>query len=68
MNSLCDKYDCTEDQLLLAWLVAHPSKIYPVVGTTSIQRIENAIAALEIELELVDWFLLLKASQGNEVP
>ena len=68
MNSLCDKYDCTEDQLLLAWLVAHPSKMYPVVGTTSIQRIENAIAALEIELELVDWFLLLKASQGNEVP
>ena len=68
MNSLCDKYDCTEDQILLAWLVAHPSKMYPVVGTTSIQRIENAIAALEIELELVDWFLLLKASQGNEVP
>ena len=68
MNSLCKKYACTEDQLLLAWLVAHPSKMYPVVGTTSIQRIENAITALEIELELVDWFLLLKASQGNEVP
>ena len=42
--------------------------MFPVVGTTSIQRIENAIAALEIELELIDWFLLLKASQGNEVP
>lgn len=68
MNSLCEKYNCSEDQLLLSWLVSHPSKIYPVVGTTSIQRIENAIGALRIEIELTDWFLLLKASQGNEVP
>lgn len=68
MNSLCEKYNCSEDQLLLSWLVTHPSKIYPVVGTTSIQRIENAIGALRIEIELTDWFLLLKASQGNEVP
>ncbi len=68
MNSLCEKYNCSEDQLLLSWLVSHPSKIYPVVGTTSIQRIENAIGALRIEIELTDWFLLLEASQGNEVP
>lgn len=68
MNSLCEKYNCSEDQLLLSWLVTHPSKIYPVVGTTSIQRIENAIGALSIEIELTDWFLLLEASQGNEVP
>jgi len=68
MNSLCEKYNCSEEQLLLSWLVSHPSKIYPVVGTTSIQRIENAIGALRIEIELTDWFLLLEASQGNEVP
>lgn len=68
MNSLCEKYNCSEEQLLLSWLVSHPSKIYPVVGTTSIQRIENAIGALSIEIELTDWFLLLEASQGNEVP
>lgn len=68
MNSLCEKYNCSEDQLLLSWLVTHPSKIYPVVGTTSIQRIENTIGALSIEIELTDWFLLLEASQGNEVP
>lgn len=66
-NSLCKKYSCTEDQILLAWLILHPSKIYPVVGTTSNQRIEKAVKAIKIELELTDWFLLLKASQGNEV-
>lgn len=68
MGSLCEKYDCSEDQLLLAWLAQHPSQIHPVVGTTSAQRMKNAISALEIKLELTDWFLLLKASQGVEVP
>ena len=67
MESLSKKYDCSEDQLLLAWLAQHPSQIYPVVGTTSTQRMKNAISALEIKLELTDWFLLLKASQGVEV-
>ena len=67
MESLSKKYDCSEDQLLLAWLAQHPSQIHPVVGTTSTQRMKNAISALEIKLELTDWFLLLKASQGVEV-
>ena len=68
LHSLCEKYKCLEEQLLLAWLLKHPSKLYPIVGTTSLQRIENAVGALEIKIELTDWFLLLEASQGNEVP
>ena len=68
LNLLCEKYNCEEDQLILAWLLTHPSKIYPVVGTTSSKRIENSIEALKIEIELTDWFTLLAASQGNEIP
>mgnify|MGYP001256270460 FL=1 len=68
LHSLCEKYNCLEEQLLLAWLLKHPSKLYPIVGTTSLKRIENAIGALKIKIELTDWFLLLEASQGKEVP
>jgi len=68
MTPLCEKYNCTEDQLLLAWLLYHPSKIYPVIGTTSAKRIELSIAALDIKLEITDWFLLLEASMGEPLP
>ena len=34
ITPLCKKYDCSEAQVLFAWLLKHPSKIYPVVGTT----------------------------------
>ena len=66
--SLCKKYNCSEAQILLAWLLKHPSKIYPVIGTTSSDRIKKAIEATKINLDLTDWFLLLEASMGKPLP
>jgi predicted oxidoreductase len=62
------KYEATADQLLLAWLMHHPTKIQPVIGTTDFNRITNAVKATHIQLEQEDWFLLLVASQGHKVP
>ncbi len=68
LGELLDKYQATEDQLLLAWLLKHPSKTHPVIGTTNKRRIKDAMEATKIELELEDWFLILTASQGHKVP
>lgn len=68
LKPLCEKYQATESQLLLAWLLRHPSEIHPVVGTTKPERLQESLDALELELELQDWFSLLTASQGNKVP
>ncbi|MEO6347905.1 MAG: aldo/keto reductase [Aquaticitalea sp.] len=67
-GELMKKYNATEDQLLLAWILKHPSNIHPVIGTTTKQRIVDAAKAVEIDLELEDWFLMLVASQGHRVP
>lgn len=61
------KYNATEDQLLLAWILKHPSNIYPVVGTATPKRLKLAMEALNIEMELQDWFILLEAKEGHEV-
>lgn len=68
LGELMEKYNATEDQLLLAWIMMHPAGIRPVIGTTNFERIANANRALDIELELEDWFLILVASQGHKVP
>lgn len=68
LHPLCGKYNATQDQLLLAWILKHPSNVHPVIGTTSPERITNAVKAVEIELEREDWFTLLVASQGHKVP
>lgn len=68
LKKLSNKYLLSEDALLLAFILKHPAKVSPVIGTTSKARILNANKAMETPLELEDWFELLAASQGHEVP
>lgn len=65
---LQEKYKVGFDQLLLAWLLKHPSGIIPVLGTTKITRIEKAKEALSINLSHEDWYILLEAAVGEQVP
>jgi predicted oxidoreductase len=67
LDELIQKYDATKDQLLLAWILKHPAKIYPVIGTTSADRITKAAKAAAIPLTEIDWFSMLIASQGHKV-
>lgn len=67
-KKLCATYNTTKDGLLLAWLMNHPSQIHPVVGTTKIERLKTAVAACEIKIETEDWFYLLAAFRGYDIP
>ena len=60
------KYFYGINQVLIAFLLAHPSGIIPVVGTTKTERLIQAKNAAEIELAREDWFKPI-ASTGEEV-
>lgn len=62
------KYNAAVDQLLLAWILKHPINVHPVVGTTNQDRLRKSVEALKINLETEDWFELLVASQGHDIP
>ena len=68
VDKLKNKYDCTDYQILISWLLKHPSKVYPVIGTTKSDRTKSTLKSLEIEIDLIDWFELLEASVGKRVP
>jgi len=68
LGQLMSAYEATEDQLLLAWILKHPTGIRPVIGTTNPDRIKKAAEATKINLDIQDWFLMLVASQGHKVP
>ncbi len=68
LKTLSKKYNVSENAILLSWLLKHPANVSPVIGTTNKERIKNANTALDITLELEDWFTLLKESQGHKVP
>ena len=62
------KYKATEAQLALAWLLKHPSSIFPVIGTANPDRIAESAEAINIDLDVQDWFEMLKVAQGREMP
>ena len=52
----------------IAWLLRHPSKIVPVLGTNNIERIKTAADALRVTIDRQTWFELYTLAIGNEVP
>ena len=68
LEVLTKKYNAEEAQLLLAFLLKHPSKIIPIIGTSKVENIKSLKKSLQINLEIEDWFSLLDASLGHDVP
>jgi predicted oxidoreductase len=52
----------------LAWLLHHPARILPVVGTTDPSRIAAINQALAVTLDRQTWFEIYEAGLGHEVP
>lgn len=66
LQDLSEKYDGADvDQLALAWLLKHPAKICPVLGSGKIERLEKAVAACQIKLSDGDWYRIWCASTGT---
>ncbi len=68
LKRLKKKYEADSSQILLAWILNHPSRVHPVVGTTNKERLKASVEATKIDLQMEDWFLLLVTSQGHKVP
>jgi len=51
----------------VAFLLAHPSGIIPVLGTNNLDRIKAASDALKVTLDRQDWFRLYETALGREV-
>lgn len=67
MNRLCLKYGISAMQLLLAWLLKHPSGVLPILGTTKPERILEGADSFKINLDKQHWFELLRAVSGKDV-
>ncbi len=51
VKHLAEERDCTPAQLALAWLLNCHDNVIPIPGTSSKQRLEENVAAVDIELD-----------------
>lgn len=52
----------------IAWLLAHPARIMPILGTNNPNRISQIADALKVEIDRQNWFEIYQAANGSEVP
>lgn len=52
----------------VAWLLHHPARVIPVLGTNTLSRIATISDALRVPMDRQTWFELYSLAQGQEVP
>jgi predicted oxidoreductase len=67
LQNLSDHYQTTPTRLLLAWLLNHPSSIFPILGSTKPERIEEGAKSVDLKIERQHWFEMLKWVTGKDV-
>ena len=68
MDALAKADGVDRAAVAVAWLLAHPARILPVMGTNNINRIKGFSDALKVDMTRERWFELYTAALGDEVP
>jgi predicted oxidoreductase len=67
LNQLAEKYKVSSTTIALAWLLRHPARMQPIVGTMNPARLKECAQASEITLSRQEWYSIYRAA-GNTLP
>ncbi len=67
MEKIALQHDASIDQIAYAWLMKHPSKPRPILGSNQLNRIISAAQSTTIQLTTQQWYQILCASRGHDV-
>lgn len=68
VDQLAKQKETSPEAILIAWLMRHPAKIQPIIGTTKPERVRAACQASEVELSREEWYRLFTAGRGAPLP
>jgi len=68
LQAIGKELDMTIDQVAMAWIATHPARAVPITGSGKLENIRLAMDACKIKLSRQQWFTILAASQGHDVP
>lgn len=68
IGDLSKKHKTSRQNIALAFLLKHPSKVVPIVGTTNPDRIRDAAQAPKVELSREDWYQLFTTAKNQPLP
>jgi predicted oxidoreductase len=67
IDEIAAKYEVSNTTIAIAWLLRHPAKMQPVIGTMNVDRLIECCRASEIHLTREEWYEIFRAA-GNILP
>jgi len=64
LRDVAQAYGVTPLAVVLAWLMRHPSKIIPILGSVRPEAIKEATKADAVTLDRDNWYRILFAARG----
>ncbi|WP_309122282.1 aldo/keto reductase [Paenibacillus sp.] len=67
IDEVAAAYGVTNTTIAIAWLLRHPARMQPVLGTMNLDRLRDCLKAAEITLTRQEWYDIYRAA-GNVLP
>jgi predicted oxidoreductase len=67
INQIATEKGVTNSAIAIAWILRHPARMQPIVGTTNPQRVRDICKASEVSLTRPEWYAIYQAA-GNVLP
>ena len=68
LKKIAEELNTSVDQLIYAWILYHPVKVIPIVGSGKIDRLKKAVNAQTLSISREQWYQIYNASRGYELP
>lgn len=68
LDAKAAEYGVSRAAAAYSWIMAHPARPIPIVGTQNVERISEIPQALKPRWTRADWYAVLEASMGEKLP
>lgn len=68
LDAVADKYGVSRSAAAYGWIMAHPARAIPIVGTQNRARLLEIADVFKISWSREDWYAVLTAARGEKLP
>ena len=68
LDEQAERQGVSRTAVAYAWAMAHPSRPIPIVGTQTPARIAESAEAFKVRFTRAEWYAILQASLGENLP
>ena len=68
LDALSHRHEVSATSIAYAWIMAHPARPIPIVGSQQPGRIADSVEALKVSLTRAEWYSVLTAARGAPLP